>query len=301
MTEIIKKDFNIYALVVVKNEGDIIYDTITAAAQWANKVFVMDNMSTDDTWEKLQGLEKEIENVVLWGRYGGNFNEGLRQILYREYKQLASDNDWWCRLDGDEFYIDDPREFISALPKKVDHIYNASFQYYFTENDYYREISSIECDSDKSFKRLEWYKCNHSEIRFVKNKKTICWTQGEGWPCNLLNAASIRIRLKHFQYRNLKQISDRFHIRSEKLSGDTFKHEIVSDISWYKRRGFTFPDNDIFVNYKIVKSSDLIRGSHYVYSDEQLPKIVCASMKKYLKCFFVYFYMVFFNRLFFNI
>ena len=48
------KPFKIYSLLLVKNEADIIRTSILAAAQWSDKVIVMDNGSTDGTWEIVQ-------------------------------------------------------------------------------------------------------------------------------------------------------------------------------------------------------------------------------------------------------
>jgi len=292
--------FKVFALVVVKNEGDIIFDTIESATTWADKIFILDNMSTDDTWEKLTKLEKKYENVILWGQYSGKFNEGLRQILYREYRSYADKDDWWCRLDGDEFYIDNPKVFLGKLSNNIDHVYNASFQYYLTENDYNSQIAEGN-HSDFTYKSMEWYKCNHSEIRFVKNKPNICWTQKEGWPCNLLNAATSRIRLKHFQYRTIEQIKNRFLVRGEDVLGDTFKHEIVSEDLWYERRGFSKPLCAELKKYRVVNLSDLSDSDLYEYSDKDLPKIIHVNFKKRLKCIIVGIYMKFFNSFLFKL
>lgn len=296
-----KNDCKIFALVVVKNEDDIIYDVIESATQWAEKIFIMDNMSTDTTWEKLKKISDKYNNVILWGQYGGKFNEGLRQILFKEYRHFASENDWWCRLDGDEFYIDDPRSFIRKLPERIDHIYNASFQYYYTEQDYDRDLSKTPGNGYSDYESLRWYKCNHSEIRFVKNKQSICWLQYEGWPCNLLYPTTDRIRLKHFQYRSLEQIKNRAYLRSESVLGQVFKHEIVSDDMWYKRRGFKLPNNQVFIEYKIVQSTDLSNNDNYAYDDSELPVIINTSIKKYIKCSFIYIYMRLINRSLFKI
>ena len=50
------KQFKIYSLLLVKNESDIIRESLLAAVKWSDKVIVMDNGSTDGTWE----IVKEI-------------------------------------------------------------------------------------------------------------------------------------------------------------------------------------------------------------------------------------------------
>ncbi|HIF6281027.1 TPA: glycosyltransferase [Raoultella ornithinolytica] len=43
----------IYALMTVKNEADIIIETLDKASVWADKIFILDNNSNDNTWELL--------------------------------------------------------------------------------------------------------------------------------------------------------------------------------------------------------------------------------------------------------
>lgn len=291
--------YKIYCLVVVKNESDLIYETIIAASKWAYKIIIMDNMSTDETWNIIKKLESELTNIIIWGQYGGKFNDGLRQIIYNDYKSLANEGDWWCRLDGDEFYIDDPRSFINDLPHNVDHIYNASFQYYFTQHDYDYEVSNKPLQ--KAHERLKWYKCNHSEIRFVKHRNNLCWPQNFGWPCNIINPSEKRIRLKHYQYRSLSQIKSRLSLRSIENIGDVFKHEIVDINSWYLRRGFNIPSDIEYQKHRIVDMKDLNDSENYYYLDSSLPPIITATWKKKIKFIIINFYMRFFNKYLFNL
>jgi glycosyltransferase involved in cell wall biosynthesis len=54
----------IHALSVVKNEVDIIEDTLRAAVSWADSIYVLDNGSHDGTWEAVQKLGRELPAVV---------------------------------------------------------------------------------------------------------------------------------------------------------------------------------------------------------------------------------------------
>lgn len=276
------KEFKIFAFMTVKNESDIIIETLQGAVKWADKIFVMDNMSNDDTWEKLEAFAKDNDKVVLWGRYGGKFHLSLRQVIFNDYRHLAKDGDWWCRLDGDEFYIDDPREFLSQLDSDVDCVYNASFQYYYTEDDFERE-KSASGELGVVTDRLMHYKCNHSEIRFIKENANLCWPQYAEWPINLLNPTSKRIRLKHYQYRTLQQISERLRARNSSSSGASFSHEKVSAEEWYRRRGFKMPDSEEYQNHRVVMKADLDSNQDYIYNDGKLPPIFRPNLKSKMK------------------
>jgi len=292
-------DFRIFALMTIKNESDIVLKTLEKACEWADKIFILDNMSDDGTWELITGYAKQNSKIVLWGRYSGRFYLALRQVIFKDYRDEATNGDWWCRLDGDEFYIDNPRAFLSSLENNIDHVYNASFQYYYTEDDYMNELSN---PSDLCVtERLKWYKCNHSEIRFVKHRVNICWPQNTEWPCNLANPSNSRIRLKHYQYRDINQIIYRLKARTASDSGSSFTHEKVSVNEWYAKRKFKAPTNLEHANMRIVDREDLINSEDYVYDDKELPPIFKNNFKRKFKNIVIYIYMKYFNAHLFRI
>src|SRR5688500_16851086 len=102
----------IHAICVVKNEADIIEETLRAAASWANWIYVLDNGSHDGTWEAVQRLAAEVPSVVPYKQDRRPFDFELRGDLLRHYVGRAKRGDWWCILDADEIYIDDPRQFL---------------------------------------------------------------------------------------------------------------------------------------------------------------------------------------------
>jgi glycosyltransferase involved in cell wall biosynthesis len=58
---ICKKDcsMKIHGLSLVKNESDILQETIYAALDWCDYIYVPDNGSTDGTWELVKELAKQ--------------------------------------------------------------------------------------------------------------------------------------------------------------------------------------------------------------------------------------------------
>ncbi|HFO5473473.1 TPA: hypothetical protein ACHJ93_005548, partial [Escherichia coli] len=92
-----------------------------------------DNNSTDGTTDVIKKMSELEQKIIFWGGYGGPFRDSLRAVIYNDYYYLCNDGDWWCRLDADEVYIDNPREFLSSMDESIDHVYSASFQYYLTK------------------------------------------------------------------------------------------------------------------------------------------------------------------------
>ncbi|EEZ7712544.1 TPA: glycosyltransferase family 2 protein, partial [Escherichia coli] len=103
----------IIACMVVKNEVDIIEYTLEQALKWADYILVLDNNSTDGTTDVIKKMSELEQKIIFWGGYGGPFRDSLRAVIYNDYYYLCNDGDWWCRLDADEVYIDNPREFLS--------------------------------------------------------------------------------------------------------------------------------------------------------------------------------------------
>ncbi|WP_206750684.1 glycosyltransferase family 2 protein [Rathayibacter tanaceti] len=249
----------IFAAMTVKDEADIVADVITAATAWADLVIVMDNGSTDGTWEILERLAADDDKVVLWGRFLGRFRDSLRQQIFADFRHLSEPGDWWCRLDADEFYLDDPREFLQALPARTDHVLSASFQFFLTEEDVAREQAT-----GPDYSAMSWYLCNHSEIRFMRHLARTVWPPSAVWPIGLAHPASTRIRLKHYQYRTAQQVEGRIALRAESGPGSTlFVHEKGSAEQWYQSRGFTPPDDPALRASRVVLTRELESSTEF--------------------------------------
>lgn len=250
-----KNHFKIISIMVVKNEGDIINDVIISALKWSDYIIIMDNGSDDETLGIINDLSGNHHNVIFWGSYLGRFHDSLRQRIYKDYAYLSMDGDWWCRLDADEIYIDNPRDFISNQSPIVDHINSASFQYYITEKEFNTEVD---------YKKLNFYLCNWSECRFFKQGKGVVWPDSSPWPLNLFKRSREFIRLKHYQYRSIEQIKNRISVRKSNVEDNlTFNHDRVGGAEWYLHRKFMIPEDDEMLLNKIVMSNDLCSGVNY--------------------------------------
>lgn len=270
----------------VKNEVDIVVDVINSALTWADYIIILDNNSSDGTWECISDLANNNKQVIIWGRYLGKFNDALRRKVYLDYCFMSNINDWWCRLDADEFYIDSPREFLLRLDRKVDFVNSASFQYYITDKD-----ESI--GSNLNYKLLSYYKCNWSETRFFRQKKKIYWYESQGWPSNLYFMNDEFIRLKHYQYRNLKQVKERAFIRTTNTSNELeFKHEISNHKDWFINKNFKVPHSLYLIENKVVYSADLTKGCDYKIPNEFKSKFKQSKKNVFKRK--ISFYLMFF-------
>src|SRR5262249_8495667 len=147
----------------------------------------------------------------------------LRGEIFEAHKGIASPGDWWCRLDSDEIFIDDPVHFLARVADKYGFVFSATFNFYFTDVDLRNyEQAPSEWLARPVQDRLRFYQNNWSEPRFVRHRDDLRWA-GLIWPENRGRTFPVRMRLKHFPYRSPTQISSRLEIRQSQPA--LFRHE----------------------------------------------------------------------------
>lgn len=219
----------IFALSVVKNEADIIAANLLAASQWADKIFVLDNGSTDGTWEIVQSMASE--KIVPYKQDTTPFYDGIRAQLFHTYKHLADKGDWWCyRLDADEFYADDPRIFLASVPRNHHFVASETIFFNLTKEDTEAGWTPQSVDDIRYHEKTTW-----SEARFIRHRPGMIWESKEPAPRRMGVLHSRRIKIKHYQFRNLEQIKTRVAVRQAAKAGgyQGFGYSIDEDVNNY--------------------------------------------------------------------
>ncbi|NCA26493.1 MAG: glycosyltransferase family 2 protein [Methylophilaceae bacterium] len=160
---------NIFGICLIKNEKDIIEEMLRYTATWCELIIVDDNGSEDGTWETVQRLAKEIPQILPWRQKRQPYNDKLRGQAFREFRHLAAPGDWWTKLDSDERYIDDPKEFLAKVPQRHHVVWAAQFQYHFTDED----LAAWEAGATRHqavYQRLHHYRLDYAETRFFRHR-----------------------------------------------------------------------------------------------------------------------------------
>lgn len=223
----------IHALTTVKDEDDVVAQALTAAAQWCDHIYVLDNGSTDDTWGIVQDLARTVPQVVPWKVSHRPFTDGLRSEIFHHFRDNAGPEDWWAEQDADEFYVDSPKDFLPTVSERYGVVWIASFSYYFTDEDArrYEEDPSRYADDVPVEQKIRYYLNHWSEPRLFRNSDRIVWTNDGGFPPYVHTAAihPTRLRLKHYPYRSPQQLDKRIAARSQAIQDGVFGHEAIAD------------------------------------------------------------------------
>lgn len=216
----------IYAICLVKNEDDVIAQTLVHAAGFCDRIFVIDNGSTDDTWAIVQSLQKQYGQIVPFMQTAERYDEGMRWFAYDAHHRELSERDWWLVLDGDELLAEDPRPIIQrAMREEADVIKAWQIQFYYTEKDYADWEAGRDDRSAPIFERRRFYRIDWQEPRLFRNqtrrntifRQSKLLEDGSPWGRGVTRTkgklARSRILNRHFQYRDPPQITNRLALR----------------------------------------------------------------------------------------
>jgi hypothetical protein len=213
----------IRALCIVKNEIDVVGEALRAASCWCDRIYVFDNGSSDGTWECVQELARELPAIVPFKQDSKPFTDSLRGEILRCYQREAGAGDWWCILDADEFYVDDPRAFLAQVPDRYRAVWPQRYTYLFTDSDAqsFREDPRRYAPNTPITQRLRHYVLGeYSELRFFRHDPRFTAV-----PVHLQPIFPQRIRLGHYAYRSPEQITVRLETRMEPMQRGEFVHE----------------------------------------------------------------------------
>ncbi len=222
-----KTRFKIYSLLLVKNEADIIQACLRDACRWSDKIIVIDNGSTDGTWEIIKQHSLTEQKIIPWLRYEGAFHIGLRAKAFNAFKHEMNWGDWWCvRLDADEFFVGDVKEQLAKVPWWSPVVKKESTDYVLTQEDIDNHDFSLPFEQNLPYFTHSLTK-KRRERRFVRHNPFLVWCGKWRYPHPLGKVADTVIPVNHYQYRSIEQMKKRFQTRQQarKDGCGSFKHE----------------------------------------------------------------------------
>jgi glycosyltransferase involved in cell wall biosynthesis len=204
-----KADFKIHCIVLCKNEADVIEVCLSEAIKWADYIYLYDGGSTDGTWGVVRQLTHS--GIIPWKQDPKVFREGLCAEVFNEFRHQSSREDSWVRLNGDEFYVGNPKAFFSQVRMGEDLVWGVMAEYVLTEKDI--EAIDFSMPFERIMPLLRHYYVAWSEPRAFRYRDGLIWNEDWAWPRHAGVVARERIIYKHYPCRSPKQLQARAETR----------------------------------------------------------------------------------------
>lgn len=224
-------DFQIHAIAVIKNEGDVVEHCLREAARWADYIYVYDGVSTDGTWETVQAMNHP--RIIPWRQDAKPFSEGLRAEVFAAFRHQSREGDWWVHLNADEFYIDDPRQYLPTVPARYHVVWGTAIEYYITERDL--ECVDFARPTTAVLPDLRYYRAFFREARFFRYRRRLAWDTTDAWPRHVGLVYPQQIRFKHYPYRSPQQIQMRLDVRRDNRARGFTGWDYAKEASWKEK------------------------------------------------------------------
>jgi glycosyltransferase involved in cell wall biosynthesis len=235
-----------HAIMVVREEGDIIAQTLAHVLSWADAVYIFDTGSTDNTWDTIQQLATRDKRLKPLGREPVLFTDSIRGWLFSRIRQHIRPGDWVARIDADEFDHIPPPTFVKErLSGHEARIFSCQYDFMLSRPEVKAWQDGIETTADRARdireRRRNFRFDDYSEQRLFRYRRGLSWPLNRVDPlCGGLIARE-RIPVLHYRARDPLQIQVRCAIREPTADTGTFVgwHWTIAD--W---RQWVFDDND---------------------------------------------------------
>lgn len=226
-----------HALLITRDEDDIIAETLTHFLTWADEVHVFDTGSVDTTWDIVNELSvrdsriRPVERRELW------FSDHLRGYCFDKMRHRLRDGDWIVRTDSDEFYHIAPPEFVAAhLRRSETCVYQEYYDFRMTIEEAEQLSTREAINAERSLPicdRRHYYTAgNYPEPRMCKYRSHMSWSSNYTWPVNAGYLARKRLPIRHYPNRDPRQLQKRMELRRTMIHAGINEGRFARDHHW---------------------------------------------------------------------
>ena len=212
-----------HALLILRDEGDIVAQALDHLLSWADTVVVLDTGSTDDTWDIIQERSRVDGRVVPMSHEPILFNDNLRGYLFDRHRDRFNSGDWVLRVDADEVYHVPPPVFVAERLRRGESAVHLQW-YYFRltrrEADDYESgrVDTLDDRRRPIGERRRFYKAStYAEPRMFRYRRSVRWPADASFPFNAGFVARERIPIRHYPHRDPMQMKRRFALREGQM------------------------------------------------------------------------------------
>lgn len=210
-----------HGLLVIRDECDIIDETLRHVLTWADSVYVLDTGSTDGTWEIVNELAAQDRRLVPVLTRPVYWHLGLRAMLFDRFRDRFRRGDWIVRLDADEMYHIPPPEFArTRIGRGEGRIRSLMFEFVLTRSMVEAERREPAADHRSIVdRRRVYYLDPHPEVRMFRYRPSMRWTPDRDGPFDEGLMAFERIPIRHYRCRDEAQVRKRCALRTRMRRG----------------------------------------------------------------------------------
>jgi len=242
-----------FALLPVRDESDIVGQCITAIAEWADAIYVLDTGSLDQTWEIVQERALTDKRIVPMRKEAVYFSETrLRGHMFDVSREQMRDGDWFLRVDADEFHHISPPEFVRNCMQKHETV---AYHQYYDFRLLQSEVDAWECGKETladrarpiAERRRHYTISTYAEPRLCRYRSAMKWPETVSFPFNAGFVANERLPIRHYPHRDPEQLKRRCRLRAVMMADETNRKNWSepelhhwTETEWEK---FVTPDN----------------------------------------------------------
>jgi glycosyltransferase involved in cell wall biosynthesis len=241
-----------FCILPVRDEGDIIEQSLNHLLTWADRIFILDTGSLDNTWEKIQEIALRDKRITLLGSNPVVFTNSItRGYMFEEARKEMSHGDWLVRVDADEFYHLPPPQFVKERMSRHETL---AFRHYYDFVLTHQEVRNWEngqenlADRNRPIEdRRRWYFMHpYTEPRLCRYRENMKWPKNASFPKYAGYAARERIPIRHYSQRDPLQLNRRCRLR---VAMNIYRDE--KNISWESEnwKNVLPPENDPILKY----------------------------------------------------
>ena len=208
------------ALLPVRDEGDIIRECLLHALSWADRIFVYDTGSVDNTYGIVEDMAKADDRIRPIGSEPVYYNENrVRGLLFNAARSELRDGDWFLRIDADEFHHVRPQDFVATRLRVGEGVvYHQYYDFQLTrsEAEALGTDAAIAAERAKPVaERRRYYTVSvYSEPRMCRYRSSMRWPVDVSFPYNAGLVARERLPIRHYPHRDPRQLERRCKLRA---------------------------------------------------------------------------------------
>jgi hypothetical protein len=212
-----------HSLLAVRDEGDIIAQSLEHQLQWADHIHIFDTGSTDETWDIVTAMAASHPQIHPVGRQPVYFSDTeVRSYLFAQARHLMMPGDWVLRCDADEFHHVPPPVFVREhMRLQETAAYHQYYDFQFTSDDLKAWNEGTETLADRArpiAERRRFFTVSpEPEPRLFRYRPAMQWPHYASFPVNSGYVARARLPIRHYPHRDPAQMKARCRLHARML------------------------------------------------------------------------------------